>query len=196
MGVYGSLTGVQVDLTQSTSSNGRPQVDVGQTLINGPAGTFEVVASASNGDGLSTGITAESGYYKIGTSTFNAGRAPAIFKNVSTALSTIVAVWTPASGKRWRLLKFKIDVTVEANLSAGADLTLDLQDVTTSIGLIHTIWVPTTSVTTGLGCFSTGVVDIGPVGIAAALINTALNIKLSAALVAGKCNVIAMGIEE
>jgi len=123
-------------------------------------------------------------------------RHPNIYKSVSGTTGTLT-VWTPASGKKFRLLRYAIEVTAAAALSAGAGFAITLQDNATSVGLVHSLWLPTTSVTTNGGvCYSTGWVDLGGIGILSAAANNPFTLLLSATLTAGSVRVRTAGTEE
>lgn len=123
MGIQSSLTGLQVDMTTSQSSNGRPQVDIGQQLILGPNTTFEVIKSSSNGDGQTVGLAAEVDYAQVGTSgglpLYSPIRQAVVIKNiaaVAVTAGTPVTVWTPAAGKKFRILGFHVSLSVAGSV--------------------------------------------------------------------------------
>jgi hypothetical protein len=122
---------------------------------------------------------------------------PNVFKTVSTAALGNTAVWTPTSGKKFRLLKLMVLVTDNASLASGGVLAIDIQDATTSTNLTFSVFIPTTAVTTVPGdAFNSGWIDLGGIGILSALANNVLNVNLGTALATGACRVIAAGTEE
>lgn len=122
---------------------------------------------------------------------------PTIFKSATATASGNTAVWTPTTGKKFRLWKFMVLVTLDAQVATGPELTVKLQDATTDIGLAFPVFVPTTAVTTNPGvAFSTGWIDLGGEGFLSAVVNNALNVNLSEALTGGLASVIAAGTEE
>lgn len=129
-------------------------------------------------------------------STWDRQRAPHIFRTAQATASGNTAVWTPTSGKKFRLLKLFVEVTDNSSLAAGAVLTLNFQDATTSINISFDVFVPTTAVTTVIGDGLEQELDLGDVGILSAAANNVLNVNLSAALATGNVRVIAMGTEE
>lgn len=123
-------------------------------------------------------------------------RTPTVFRTVQASASGNTAVWTPASGNKFRLLKLFVEVTDNAALAAGAVLTINFQDATTSINISFDVFVPTTPVTTVVGDGLEQELDLGQFGILSAAANNVLNVNLSATLTAGNVRVIAMGTEE
>lgn len=121
-------------------------------------------------------------------------RTPTTFKTVTATGSGDTALWTPTSGKKFRLLRYLIQVTGAATLASGADLDIVLRDATTALGLGHSLYVPTSAGTT-LGGWSTGWINLGNGPLSAAA-NNVLNVNLSAALTAGKVRVTCCGTEE
>lgn len=128
---------------------------------------------------------------------FSATRTPTVFKTVQATASGNTAIWTAGTGNKWNLLAYRIEVTSNASLSAGAVLTVKFQDVTTDISISHDIFVPTTAVTTVAGdAYDSGWTVLSTFGIRAASVTTALNVNLSAALATGNVRVIVAGTEE
>jgi len=133
-------------------------------------------------------------------------RTPTVFKTISTQATGNTAVWTP-TGKKFRLMRFMIDVMANA-LTAGGNLTISLNDAgtalnanvpaasnTTNGGVSFTAFVPSSAITNVFGGYSTGWIDLGNGYISAAAGN-ALNINLSAAVTVGLVNIIVCGTEE
>lgn len=121
-------------------------------------------------------------------------RVPTVFKTATATASGDTALWTPAAGKKFRLMRYRIEVTNDAATSGGADIDVVLRDATTATAAAMSLYVPAVS-GTALGAASTGWVDLGN-GILSAANNNVLNINLSAALTAGKVRVVACGTEE
>lgn len=116
-----------------------------------------------------------------------------VFKTTTATASGDTAVWTPASGKKFRLLGFQIDVTGQSTLAGAATLNIILREGTTAIGLGVSVYVPAAAVNTMNG-FSSGFIPVGNGYLAAA--DAVLNVNLSAALTAGVVRVMAIGTEE
>src|SRR5574340_1320349 len=136
------------------------------------------------------------GGYTDGAETFASPRFPNIFKTASVTATGNTALWTPTSGKKFRLLRFLVILTGNATLGAAAVLTVKFQDATTDIGLSFDMYVPTSAGTNAGDAFVSPWVDIGPLGYISTTANNVLNVNLSAALTAGNVRVTAIGTEE
>lgn len=123
--------------------------------------------------------------------------APDTFKRAASSGTTQQALWTPATGKRFRLLKYMIEVAANAAATGGATIACQFYDGATQLPLSRNFYAPTTAVTTNPGCaFTTGIVDLGGIGIPSSAENNVLNVNLSVALATGTCVFHAWGIEE
>jgi hypothetical protein len=162
-----------------TESGGFGAVDF---IGSSTAGTLAVAPYlVTGGSGVSPAISAV--------------RTPSIFKTVQATASGNTAVWTPTSGKKFRLMRIFVQITDNASLASGAVLTVDLRDSNTSTNITFDIFVPTTAVTTVIGDGMDQFLDLGN-GILSAAANNVLNVNLSAACATGNVRVIAMGTEE
>lgn len=123
-------------------------------------------------------------------------RTPTVFRQASTASSGSTTLWTPASGNKFRLLRFKIQITADATLAVAGDLTVSLLDNASDIALSHIVFVPSTATPNIAGDYDSGWIDLGTFGILSASANNPLKVNLSSALTAGKVNVIVCGTEE
>ena len=122
-------------------------------------------------------------------------RNPTTFKTVQATASGNTALWTPTSGKKFRLMRLIIDFTANVSQSAGGVITLTFQDSTTGLPISFDVFVPTAAVTTTQGGYTSGWIDLGN-GILSAAANNVLNVNLSAALATGNARVTACGTEE
>lgn len=127
--------------------------------------------------------------------TWDRGRTPTTFKSSASTSSGNTAVWTPTSGKKFRIMKYMILVSSDAATSGGARITIDLQDATTSLNLAVDVYCPAVAGTAFGNGFNTGWIDLGN-GKLSATINNVLNCNLSAALSSGTCRVVVCGTEE
>lgn len=118
-------------------------------------------------------------------STWNGTRTPNIFKtaSVSATASGNTAVWTPTSGKKFRLMRFQITAT---NLTATAAtvITVSFQDSTTGINIgTYDVLLPAAATATDLLLGGTqqisAWVDLGN-GFLSASANNVLNANVSA----------------
>ena len=123
-------------------------------------------------------------------------RTPAIFKSAVATASGNTAVWTPTTGKKFRLMRFMLVLTDEAARAVAGDITVKFQDATTDTGISLPVYVPATAIGSPIGeAWTSGWIDLGN-GIASAAANNVLNINLSAALTAGTFGVLVAGTEE
>lgn len=122
-------------------------------------------------------------------------RTPTIFKTASATASGNTAIWTPGTGNKFRLMRFIVDVTDNAATAGGAVITVSLQDAAAAIGLAFDVFVPASGVTTVLGGYSSGWIDLGN-GFLSAAANNALNVNLTATITGGVCRVTCCGTEE
>ncbi len=117
-----------------------------------------------------------------------------VFRNAVASASGNTALWTPATGKKFRLMRYCISMSGQAILAVGGLLTVKLTDGATDIAQNWRFFVPALSVGAIGGVFSPWV-DLGN-GILSGAANNVLNINLSAALTGGVINVICAGREE
>lgn len=152
-------TGIADSYGQGT---GVPNI-VSQTTVL-PSGTF--LCSGANGVGLWT-----------------AQRYPNIFKTASVVATATgnSAVWTPAAGKKFRIMRFQITAQ-GLGATASAAVTVSFQDNVTGITIgTYDVDVPVTAnVVSGVTQVSGGWIDIGN-GFLSAAANNVLNFNISAA---------------
>lgn len=122
-------------------------------------------------------------------------RTANVFKTVTATASGDTAVWTPAAGKKFRLLGYTIEVTGEAATAGGARIEIVLRDNTTAIGCGSSVYVPNAGGTVMGAEYNSGQRTIGN-GKLSAVADQILNVNLSAALSAGVVRVNAWGTEE
>ena len=125
-----------------------------------------------------------------------ATRVPSIFKTASVNTIGNSAVWTPAAGKKFRLLRFQIELTENATLAVAGILTISFQDAAVAMPIAHDIYLPAAAVLTPGVAYNSGWIDIGDYGILSAAANNALNANLSAALATGNARFNVCGTEE
>jgi len=124
-------------------------------------------------------------------------RGPNVVKTATATGAGDTALWTPATGKRFRLMRFQIQVPANAAAATAAAIDVLLRDGTTATGLGLTVFVPATADVATLyhAGTVTGWIDLGN-GVISGAVDRVLNINLSAALTAGKVRVVACGTEE
>ncbi len=164
--------------------------------------SISITGSVTGTNGVTSDAVSGGSYINAGSlgllfngTTWDRQRTPTTFKSAATAASGNTAVWTPAASKRFRLLRYKIDVSQDAAQSSGGVITIGLQDNTTDLGLSQSVFVPGTAATTMGSGWTSGWIDLGN-GKASAAINQNLHVNLSAALTSGTVRVIACGTEE
>jgi hypothetical protein len=145
------------------------------------------------GDGLAYPIAASQ--YGYTGSAQNRLRTPTVFKTTTATASGNTAVWTPTSGKKFRLMRFMITLTANVSLASAGLEEVTFQDATTGMPVGFSEYVPGTAVTTTPGGFTTGWIDLGN-GILSASANNVLNINLGTTLATGECRVLVCGTEE
>lgn len=122
-------------------------------------------------------------------------RTPNIFKTVAATAAGNTALWTPTTGKKFRLMRFMIQLTEDAKQAVAGNITVTFQDNTTGINFAVDVWVPASSGSNVGDAYHTDWIDFGN-GILSAAANNVLNVNLSAALTAGNVRVNVCGTEE
>lgn len=121
-------------------------------------------------------------------------RTPSIYKNTTAAAAGDNAIWTPTSGRKFRLMRYKLHLTGDATLTGGGTITVTWRDATTAMALVDSLYLPATAVNV-LGGFSTPWVDLAN-GILSIAADRVLNLNLSSALTTGTIRVTVCGTEE
>lgn len=145
---------------------------------------------AGSGTSLSSPMNSTQIVYSFGIG-FEWVRTPNIFKSVGANTAAATAVWTPAAGKKFRLMGGVI-TSASAALAAAALTTLTLLDSAAAITLAFDIWVPITPLNT-TPCIA---FDLKPNGYLSAVANNVLNATLTANLLSGQIRVTVWGTEE
>ena len=190
----GSGGGLKVE---GVGTNGTPAGGVVSTQGASEASTIalENVGTALNtfrGTYLGLDLT---GNPSTGASAFY-HRTPGKFKSAVATASGNTAVWTPTTGKKFRLMRFMLVLTDEAAQGVAGDITVKFQDATTDIGISLPVYVPAAAIGSPIGeAWTSGWIDLGN-GILSAAANNVLNINLSAALTGGTFGVLTAGTEE
>ncbi len=182
------------DLSTGDGKYGPLQIDPNGRLYS------QVLVNAVAGDSGDAAVWAGSkiaavGDYVFTGTTWDRKRGASGSRTVSASASGSTALFTPTTGKKFRILSYVIEVTSNASLAAGAVLVIKLLDSAADINHAHSVFVPTTAVTTGGPSLLALSVDLGQ-GILSGLANNVLNVNLSAALATGACRITAMVCEE
>ena len=161
----------------------------------GSGGDGQSMCFIASLDDTSTLLGVASSLYNAGSGSYDRQRTPTIFKTAQATASGNTALWTPAGGKKFRLMRFKVQVTDNSATSGGAVISIGLQDSTTDLALTHDVWLPSAGLTGAINGWDSGWIDLGNGKLSAAA-NNVLNINLSAALSAGNVRVTCCGTEE
>jgi hypothetical protein len=119
--------------------------------------------------------------------------APDTFNTIQASAAGNTVVWTPATGKRFRLLKVWIQPQTDSTLPADADLFVELRDRSVPIGVTTSFYILKKFDGTEFPPFEQ---DLGPIGYLSTAVNNLLQVHLSAALSSGGFRVNVMGTEE
>lgn len=122
-------------------------------------------------------------------------RTPAVFHTVSFTATGPTTVWTPAAGKKFRLMRFYLHVTANAALQTGAVVTFTFFDGATALPIAFDFFIPQTTANQMTVGPSTPWIDLGN-GILSAAAGNALAVGMSAAFTTGDCRVFVCGTEE
>ena len=120
---------------------------------------------------------------------------PNIFYTRQITASGNTAIWTPASGKSFRLQRYLVEVTQNASQLLQGVLTVSFQDGVSPLPVAHDIYVPSS----GLRVFqpvSPGWINLGSNGILSSAPNNILSVNLNSTLNAGNVRVTVCGIEQ
>jgi len=131
----------------------------------------------------------------VGNSRYDRQRVPNIFRTITVAAAGDTALWTPAAGKKFRLMGYQMMVTAEAIAAAAAHLEILLCDAAVALGIGASVFVPLAAIAGGGDVYVGPAVQLGN-GPLSALANNVLNVNLSFALTGGEVRVNAWGIEE
>lgn len=155
--------------------------------------TYQTVGHAASTGVVGVGMMAYTGASNGSTVFF---KIPNIFKTAQATASGNTALWTPTSGKKFRLLKLYVQVTAAAALASAGVLTITFQDSSTGIPIAFDVYLPASSISAPLGdAFSSGWIDLGN-GVLSATANNVLNINLSGTVSTGNVRVTCCGTEE
>lgn len=183
--VSGTTSGSVIFLStpRTVNSGGTSAVQSGAWTVGANSATGSSIPANAFSMGMSDGTNLQ------------AIRTPSIFKSATATASGDTAVWTPSAGKKFRLMRYSIQVTADVATSGGGDVDIVLRDSTTATAASFSTYIPAVAGTTFGNTNQTGWVDIGN-GILSAAANNVLNVNLSAALTSGKVRVVAIGTEE
>lgn len=180
---------------------------IASNIVNAAASDIATVLAPNNPSQNGTSVLGVATYVALGStaltndpgsnSSVQTLRTPAIFKTASLINAGNTAVWTPASGKKFRLMRYQLELTENATLAVAAVLTVKFQDATTDFGFQHDIFVAAAAGAVSGEAWRSGWIDIGN-GYLSALANNVLNFNISGAanLTAGNFRANVCGTEE
>lgn len=147
--------------TANVDASGNLQV----VLATNPTITIGKVAIDQTTPGTTNGVVVNNAE-QVATDavpTLEALRTPNVFKTAQATAAGATAVWTPASGKKFRLMKFQIELTDSAAMVAGAgDINIRFQDGSTDFGFQYDVTIPATALTAPFASAPvSGWVDLG-----------------------------------
>lgn len=205
------------EITATASGTFPPQIFGPSSIQNGIPSSLVINSSGAAGVAFTTGTAGEgltaapeqsaAGTafvpYVLALNTTGGGanptstvfvRQPNFFKTASATASGNTALWTPTAGKKFRLMRFMVQITGNATTAAGAVVTVSFQDAAAAMNIATDSFIPTAALTAA-DDFVSPWVDLGN-GFLSAAANNILNINLSSALTAGNVRVTCCGTEE
>jgi|GEM_PF-1601870 len=129
------------------------------------------------------------------TNIYQRKRNVSVFKTITATSSAGTTIWQPGTGKKFRLMRYAIQVTGDVAIGSGGDVDVVLKDNTTGLAAAFSFYAPSTAATaTGNGATS-GWIDLGN-GILSSAADNPLVVGLSTTLTSGKIRVVVCGTEE
>lgn len=126
-------------------------------------------------------------------SSFDSRYSPVIVNNLVMTTGTAV-IWTPAAGKKFRLLGYSFAVTGESIMAVAGELSVSFVDGATAIPPLEKFYIPAVALNK-FGADRTSLNHLGN-GYLSGAINNALSVKLVGTLTAGNVIINVMGTEE
>jgi hypothetical protein len=148
-------------------------------------------------DALSNASTSALNVFPVGYTgaSWDRLRTPNVFKTVQASSLGNNTLWTPTSGKKFRLMKYRIMIPNGAIGSANSYLVMQFKDGSTNMPIIETCFLTTTASNVAGNTWTSGLVDLGN-GFLSSAANSALVLNLNYALTDGDLRVLVMGTEE
>ncbi len=139
-------------------------------------------------------VPVQSVNYAYNGATYDLVRTPKVFKAVNFNSDTVTTVWTPAAGKKFRLMKYMIHCPGNVSLAGGGMAVFTLYDgASTALPFNHGIYLPG-SAANQLAGWSTPWIDLGN-GYLSFSANNILGVVSSAAIT-GFARLLVAGTEE
>lgn len=142
------------------------------------------------------GVTsAEYAYIGGASSQWDRIRVPNVFKTVGVSALGINAVWTPSSGRKFRLMRYKVSLSGDSTVSGGGEPSIQFVDGPSNfMPFVEQPYVPGTAANV-FGAWSSGWIDLGN-GFLSFVADRVLNVNLGMALTNGVLRVQVCGTEE
>ncbi len=119
-------------------------------------------------------------------------RTPNIYKSVSATAAGATVLWTPAAGKKFRLMKIYVKITPDAAAAAAGTLLVSFLDAAANFGITVQDYLPSAATIVLHQNFE---FDLGN-GYLSSVTNNVLNVNLSVALTSGAVSIVVCGTEE
>jgi putative N-acetylmannosamine-6-phosphate epimerase len=193
--IYISLRGIQPTLSPASTSSldGFPYQHTTILSQNLAAdGGAAYYAFTDNGTGAYTPVLTASVTSGVATTSV-LNREPNNFANAQLTTGASATIIASVASQKWRLLKYKIQVSANAAITGGAAvIKISLQDNGTDIAATpQYVYIPAASVAAPLGdAFDSGWIDLGKVGYVSSAVNQAMTLVASTALTSGTINAI------
>lgn len=204
IGTGASITPTGSGVINATEINGVPitgtLTHAGQIPISQPGnetavwadplvqGVQAVGTSASTVNPVLTGVVADGNIAIV--------NEPSSFFTVQATQSGATLIWTPASGRSFRLLKYQIEATANVAQQNQGVIIVSFTDNDTSMPFAHDVFVPSSAMNSNNIKYQSGWIALGGIGYLSVAANNVLNVNLSATLTAGNFRINVCGTEE
>ncbi len=121
-------------------------------------------------------------------------RTPNTFKSVAFTSVAATNIWTPAAGKKFRLMRYKIKITANALQAVAGVITVQFNDSASAMAITEDFFVPTVAGAV-LAEDDTPWIDLSN-GILSTVANNILTMTLNTALTGGNFKILVAGTEE
>lgn len=161
---------------------------------NGAAWSAPRLNTIGDGKILTLSLYTTAIAHQYNGATLDVLRHPTTFRSGIITAAGSTALWTPATGKKFRVMRYMLELTGNAIQAAAGVVTVTLYDAAAAMNIVHSLYVPGAA-SNNLGGYNPGWFDLGN-GVVSAAANNVLNVNLSAALTGGGLRVTVCGTEE
>jgi hypothetical protein len=124
-------------------------------------------------------------------------RTPTHWKQANANVAGAGTVWTPAAGKKYRLMGYHVYCGVQVAAAAATDLGVNIQDSGGTVLEALEVFLPAVSVVTAAGTITLASINLPGNGFLSPAINNTLQMVLSASMTGtAKIWIAAWGTEE